>query len=210
MRHHLLLLLFGTLLLTSLAACGENKPTRFYVLTALAEKPEVAATSRIPIVVGPITLPKYLDRPQIVTRISNNSLDQAEFDQWGGDLNDNVVRVLIQNLSILLGTDQVSSYPSKDPTPAKYQITMDVTKFEQDVDGGTVLDVFWSILNPANNKVLLRRRSSYREPSMPPAAGRSSGAGAKQAYDAVAAAMSRDLEALSRDVATGITKLRGS
>ena len=204
--HPYLLLVLGSLLLMSLAACGE-KPTRLYVLTTLAEKPEVAATSRTSIVVGPITLPKYLDRPEIVARIANNSLDQAEFDQWGGDLNDNIVRVLIENLSTLLGTDQVSSYPAKDPTPAKYQITMDITKFEKDVDGSTVLDAFWSILNPVNNKVLLRRHSSYRQAVT--TAGRSSGAGARQTYDAVVAAMSRDLGALSRDIATEIAKLHG-
>jgi len=206
MRNRLLLLLLGSLLLTSLATCGENKPTRFYVLTPLAQRPESVAASRTPIVVGPITLPKYLDRPQIVTRTSNNSLSQAEFDQWGGDLDDNVVRVLMENLSSLLGTDQVSSYPSKDPTPAKYQITIDIEEFERDVDGDTVLDVFWSILNPANNKVLVRRRSVYREAS---ALTRSSRAAARPAYDAIVAAMSRDLEALSRDIAAGIAKLRG-
>jgi uncharacterized lipoprotein YmbA len=112
----------------------------------------------------------------------------------------------MENLSSLLGTDQVSSYPSKDPTPAKYQITIDIEEFERDVDGDTVLDVFWSILNPANNKVLLRRRSVYREAS---ALTRSSRAAARPAYDAIVAAMSRDLEALSRDIAAGIAKLRG-
>jgi uncharacterized lipoprotein YmbA len=202
--HSYLLLALGSLLLVSLAACG-GKPTHLYVLTALPEKPGVVATSIASIVVGPITLPKYLDRPQIVTRIANNSLDQAEFDQWGGDLNDNIVRVLIENLSIMLGTDHVSSYPTQDPTPAKYQITVDITKFEQDVDGSIVLDVFWSILNPANNKVLLRRHSSYREALA--SAGRSGSAAGGNVYDAVVAAMSRDLAALSRDIVTGITKL---
>jgi len=198
-------LLFFPLLLVSLAACGESKPVHLYVLTAVAEKTGTPLAPGIPIVVGPITLPKYLDRPQIVARIATNSLDQSEFEQWGGDLNDNVTRVLAANLSALLGTDRVLIYPPK--AAAEYQVTVDVTKFEQDVDGSVVLSAFWSIVNANTDKIVLRVRSNYNGGTVASVAGGSAG---RQAYDAVVAAMSHDLEALSRDIAAAITKLRGS
>jgi len=198
-------LLFFPLLLVSLAACGESKPVHLYVLTAVAEKTGTPSAPGIPIVVGPITLPKYLDRPQIVARIATNSLDQSEFEQWGGDLNDNVTRVLAANLSALLGTDRVLIYPPK--AAAEYQVTVDVTKFEQDVDGSVVLSAFWSIVNANTDKIVLRVRSNYNGGTVASVAGGSAG---RQAYDAVVAAMSHDLEALSRDIAAAITKLRGS
>ena len=207
MRHNRIVFLLGYLLLVSLAACGESKPVRLYVLTAVAEKPETASGPGIPIVVGPVTLPKYLDRPQVVSRIASNSLDQSEFDQWGGDLNDNITRVLATNLAVMLNTNRVFMFPSKDPTPPEYQITVDVTKFEQDVDGGVVLNAFWSIVNPADDKVLVRVRSSYNGGSVASVSG---GAANRQAYDALVAAMSRDLEALSRDIAAAVAKIRRS
>ena len=212
-------LVFATALLVplSLAACASDKPTRLYKLSAVAEKPATPATHGIAIGVGPITLPKYLDRPQMVTGVSSNQLSQANFDQWGGELNDNMTRVLASNLSDLLGTDRVSLYPWKSQAPIDYQITLDVTQFEQDADGKTVLSAFWSIVNPNSGNVLAMRRSTYREPGAPapsaaPANGSAGagGAGASDPYDAVAAAMSRDLEALSRDVAAAIADLKGS
>jgi ABC-type uncharacterized transport system auxiliary subunit len=118
----------------------------------------------IPIGIGPVTLPKYLDRPQIVTRMETNSLAQAELDQWGGDLNDNITHVLAANLSSLLQTDRVSLYPWKDRAPVDYQVTLDITRFERDADGSTVLSAFRSIVNPNNGTVLLMRRSIYRDP----------------------------------------------
>jgi uncharacterized protein len=156
-----------------------------------------------------VTLPKYLDRPQMVTGVTSNQLSQANFDQWGGDLNDNITRVLATNLSNLLETDRVSLYPWNDRAPLQYQVTTDVTAFEQNADGATVLNVFWSIVNPTDGSVLLMRRSAYRDPGTTADTGGSQAADDSRPYDAVAAAMSRDLAALSRDIATAIQGLKG-
>ncbi|MGE5202593.1 MAG: membrane integrity-associated transporter subunit PqiC [Acidobacteriota bacterium] len=191
-----------SLLLAPLAACGGSKPVHLYVLSATADRaPSASAASGAALGVGPVTLPKYLDRPQIVSRVAGNSLDQSEFEQWGGDLNDNITRVLAANLGTLLNTDRVSLYPWKGIAPIDFQVSMDITRFEQDVDGSVVLDVFWSIASPAKDKVLLMQRASYRE--TPPAAT----AGGREAYDVMIAAMNRDLLALSRDIAAAIPRL---
>jgi uncharacterized protein len=146
-----------------LGGCGSDKPTRLYVLNATAEQPATMSSQGLAIGVGPITLPKYLDRPQIVTGVSANQLSQANLDQWGGDLNDNMTRVLATNLSNLLGTDRVSFYPWSNRAPLDFQVTMDVSKFETEADGASVLSVFWSILNPADGTVLEMHRSTYRD-----------------------------------------------
>jgi uncharacterized lipoprotein YmbA len=199
-------LMLAGLVLLALAACMGDKPTRLYVLTATTEKPAATSPNGLAIGIGPITLPKYLDRPQIVTSVETNSLDQANFDQWGGDLNDNITRVLATNLSNLLATDRISLYPWKDGAPVDYQVTLDVSRFEQDKDGSSVLNVFWSIVNPRDGTVLLMRRSSYSQAAT---AGAAAGADNPRPYDPQAAAMSQDLAALSRDVATAITALKG-
>lgn len=211
MRPHSSLLLTTLLLLPlELGGCAADKPTRLYVLSALAETPGTVSPQGLALGVGPITLPKYVDRSQIVARINGNSLAQADFDQWGGDLNDNITRVLAANLSNLLETERISLYPWKDRAPIEYQLTMDVTRFEQDNDGSTVLSAFWSIVNPNDGAVLLMRRSTYRSAGDPPGTGGSKTPEDAYPYDAVVAAMSRDLELLSRDVAATITRLKAS
>jgi uncharacterized lipoprotein YmbA len=199
----------------ALGGCAEDAPTRFYVLSNMGEETAAIPGKGIAVGVGPITIPQYLNRPQIVTRISSNQLALAEFDQWGGDLNDNVTRALAVDLSSLLKTDRVSLYPWGDEVPIEYQVTVNLTNFEEDVDGSSLLSVFWTIVNPKNNKVMLMRRSSYRDTGATTEAGASGDAGtgrvtAARSYDAFAAAMSRNLEALSRDIAVAITGLKGT
>lgn len=216
MRAYTGLILAALILLPlALGGCAKDAPTRFYLLSNMVEEAAAMPGKGTAVGVGPITLPQYLSRPQIVTRISGNQLAVAEFDQWGGDLNDNVTRVLAANLSSLLNTDRVSLYPWKDEAPIEYQATIDVTNFEQDVDGSSLLSVFWSIVNPKNDKVMLMRRSNYRDTGATTEAGKSGNTGIGQAnaarpYDAFVAAMSRNIETLSRDIATAITGLKGS
>ena len=66
-----------------------------------------------------------------------------------------------------------------------------------------------------NNKVMLMRRSSYRDTGATTHTGKSDDAGTSQVtmarrYDALAAAMSRNLEALSRDIAAVVRELKGT
>src|SRR5262247_789000 len=116
----------AVLLSLALGGCSNTPPTRFYVLSAVADQAAAIPGKGPAIGIGPITLPQYLNRPQIVTRVSGNQLAVAEFDQWGGDLNDNLARTLAANLSSLLETDRVSLYPWKDEAPIDEQVTIDV------------------------------------------------------------------------------------
>jgi uncharacterized lipoprotein YmbA len=204
--------IFATIVVASVAltGCGSDKPTRLYVLNATAEHPAAMSSQGVAIGVGPITLPKYLDRPQIVMGVSANQLSQANLDQWGGDLNDNMTRVLATNLSDLLATDRVSFYPWSTKAPLDFQVTMDVSKFETEADGATVLSVFWSLVNPADGTVLEMHRSTYRDAGNAAASATAGGAASAGSYDAAVAAMSRNLGLLSHDIAAAIQARKAS
>jgi uncharacterized lipoprotein YmbA len=211
MRANRRLLLAALALAPVLFACSTTSPTRFYVLSTIADKPTDAAVD-IAVGVGPINLPQYLDRPQIVTRLSSNQLAVGDFDQWGGQLEDGFARTLAGNLSILLQTDRVQIFPWKDDDSLDYAIVVDVINFEQDVDGSSLLDVYWSLVESKTGRVKLRRHATYREPGGAPITDSQAHGGtailsdsAKRPYDSVVAAMSRNLGALSRDIAKTIT-----
>ncbi len=207
-------LILCALLVLPLLACGTTTPTRFYVLSQVPAglKPADPPAPRS-VGVGPVNLPQYLDRPQIVTRISSNQLAVGEFDQWGGQLDDTFARTLAGNLSTLLGTDEVQLYPWKDDASLNYQVTVDVINFEQDVDGSSLLDVYWSLVDPTTGKVKLRKHSTYRDAGGAPitdaqahgTTGLLASGSDKRPYDSVVAAMSRNLGALSQEIAKAIT-----
>jgi uncharacterized lipoprotein YmbA len=183
--------------LLALAGCAGSESVRYYVLSATPAGPDGAAVRDIPVGVGPVELPEYLDRPQIVTRTSQNELNVADFDRWAESLKDNTIRVLAENLAMLLPSQRVSVYPWKRATPVDYQVTVQVSRFDRLEQGGSVLTVRWRVLDGGGGE-LLSRTSTYREtPSGP-------------GYSATVAAMNRNLEAFSRDVAVSIGSLSTS
>ena len=93
MQPYVKCLLATALVLPLLIGCSTSKPTRLYVLSAQTTRPAAVSSQGVPIVIGPVTLPKYLDRPQVITRVAGNSLAQGDLDQWGGDLADNVTQI---------------------------------------------------------------------------------------------------------------------
>ena len=95
-----------------LGGCSSTPPVAYYTLNTLPETqqeiPAAVMDDTIAIGVGPVDLPKFLDRPQIVTRKSQNQIEVSEFNRWAGSFPGDFARVLAKNISILLPTDQVA------------------------------------------------------------------------------------------------------
>ncbi len=194
--------------LTVLLAACSSTPSRFYVLTPLAppdvERDEPATARSVALGIGPVELPKYLDRPQIVTRTSGNELLLAELDQWAGRLEDNFTRVVAENLSSILETDRISLYPWTSSAPVDYQVSVVVTRFERAANGAILLDARWTIVGEADREVLLMTKSSFSESATLTLADQTSGID----YDGTVSAMSRTVADLSLDIAAAIARLQ--
>jgi len=101
--------------LASSAGCAwRSAPTRFYVLAGVPRSTAAARSAepgRGPTLgVGPVTLPGYLERANIVTR-RGEELDVADFDRWGEPLSDSVPRAIAASLAMLLGTERIVIFP---------------------------------------------------------------------------------------------------
>jgi uncharacterized lipoprotein YmbA len=191
--------LIATSLLVSSCSLGrQSPPTRLYTLTALAQTDggqQATGTQGLAIGVGPVELPEYVNRPQIVTGDSGNELRRAEFAQWAEPLGTNFTRVLASNLSTLLATDRVAVFPWKGPVPLDYQVVVEVTQFLGNPNGSVSLVALWRVLGKDGREALVSRQSSFTEST------------GSQEYGALAAALSRTVASLSRDIATTITTL---
>lgn len=179
--------------LLAAAGCAGSPPARFYVLNPLSDPAQSApAQQGVAVGVGPVDLPEYLDRPQIVTRTDQNELRLADFDRWAGTLKDNVNQVLAENLSLLLPSQGVVVYPWKRSVAIDYQIVVKLIRFDRSEGGDSVLEARWSVLAGSDRRELQTRVSVYRERPAGPE------------YGATVAAMNRNLESLSRDIAAAI------
>lgn len=144
-----------------LAGCAGTPKARFYTLSS--SPPQAApAVSNLSLALGPIDLPEYLERPQIVTRAGDNRLDVDEFNRWGGRLEQEIARVLVVHLGQSLGTDRVYSYPSRIAADTDYRVALEFRRFDGMLGGEVVLEAAWSLVDDRNGAVLETRQASYR------------------------------------------------
>ncbi len=179
---------------------GSTAITRFYLLDSMAEPAgEVGAGAAghkdIVIGVGPVNIPEYLKRSEIVTRDGRNKLLLADFDLWAEPLEENVSRVLAKNLSILLPSNRIAVFPWRGMPSIQYQIKLDLIRFDGEQNGHAFLDARWMILSGKEKEILLVRRSAFREPIV------------SKTYEAIVGAQSRLIEKLSRDIAAALGSL---
>lgn len=178
---------------------GTQQRAKFYVLNSVySSKVDVeteTAKNDWAIGVGPVELPEYVNRPQIVTRTSRNELEVAEFARWGEPLKENFSRVLAENISVLLSTDRVIVYPWNRTAAIDYQVIVEVTRFDGAVGGDVSMRARWTVLGDRGEKILTRRNSSL-----------SARADAKT-YEALVAAQSQMVADLSSEIAEQIKTL---
>jgi uncharacterized lipoprotein YmbA len=183
-----------------LAGCAGGKVSRYYVLTPIAVGGSTAYPDGIAIAVGPVVIPQYLDRPEVVTRVGLNRLKTDDLDQWGGKLDDEVTRVLGENLSDLLATDRVSLYPWTGPTPVGLQITVDIVRFERDAGGAVTLGAFWSLIDASSSRMRAMGHSTVVRKI-------DRAAKAADTYEATVDLMSDALAGLSQEIADAVEAL---
>ena len=168
-QYKIIFLAIVLLILTGcLGAKGPTQSTKFYVLNSLysLEKKEtpVAKMPNTTIGVGPVELPKYINRPHIVTRAIQNEIQIEEFERWAEPIDSNFFRVLADNLSILLQTDNIVSFPAKRSTKVDYQVAVTVTRFDGVVGENALLRARWSIYGENGEKKLISKHSVYKQP----------------------------------------------
>ncbi len=196
-------LTLGMALLFSLGCAGRSRSARFYVLSPMAartgETNNISGISRdIAIGISAVSLPKYLRKQQIVTRTGSNELYLAEYDRWAGKIEEDIGRVIAENLSTILNTDKVLSYSSVEPAAFDYTIKADIIRFDGSLGGDLEFLVRWSIFDKHDNTVYGIQSTQITEPT----------GGAT--YADLVAAQSRALAAFSHELAGVIKKLADS
>jgi uncharacterized lipoprotein YmbA len=175
-----------------LSACaGKSASSQFYVLSSLPQ-PSLSAAEGAVIGVFPVSMPDYLDRPQIVTRVSENEIKLDEFSRWAEPLTDSFTRALVQNLSTILNTAKVIKTTQSTGSLMSLQVAVEVVQFDGTLGGDVVLIAKWGLIDADGKKLLLGKGSSFKEPT------------GAATYEALVAAESRAVAALSREIAEAI------
>ncbi len=175
-----------------LYGCASSPPSQFYTLSATAA-PALAPVAQpgYRIVVGPATVPDSLDRPQLVVRMSENRVTLVEHARWAEPLSSAIPAVLAEDLGRLLNSSAVMAYP-QNPEHFDYQVLIEVLRFDSVPDDAATVEVAWTLRAPDGESRFGRTLVRERVDST--------------GYEALAAAHSRALRAVSAAIADAVRR----
>ncbi len=181
-------------LLVPLSGCigGKTPPSSFYLLEPVGESASGAsgAASRTLVALAPVRVPRYVDRPQIVTATAKNAYYVSELNRWAESLDDNISRVLVQNLSILAPVDAVQVSSSNRARQAQWRVAITILEFHVDPKGQAGLTAQWLIAG--GDEVKVSRQVAYRAPA------------STTDYPVMVAALNDCLSRMSRELASSL------
>ncbi len=180
--------------LAVVAGTGCSSATsRFYTLDSTATGEDGVPVRQVAVVVGPVTIPGTVDRPQFTVQVAPNRVELDEFNRWASPLDTAIARTVAGDLTTLLGSPRVATAPLAN-FDATYRVTIDVQRFDSVQGQAAVLDAVWVVRQVIGSKTRSGRTVVREEVS-------------GTTFDALAAGHSRAVGRLSADVAVAIRAL---
>ena len=189
MRVLALLLLAGVG--TSLGCASPRE--RLYTLSE-SEPPAVVANPTLHVVLGPVTIPTAVDRPQLVVRQSAVRVVALEQERWAEPLREAIPRVLADSMRRQLRDASVTRVTTSAPH-TDLRVIVDLTRFEAIAGQEVIIEAHWW-LRPSDTKSGSEGISVARVPVR----------GGPRDYDALVAAESAALAAVGTDLSRAIEK----
>lgn len=173
-----------------LHACGgPDVRIEYYSLSAPGAQPAAAHAGTLSVHLGPVSVPDGVDRPQLVLRQDANQVTIDDTHRWAEPLKDAIPRVLADALAAELATPRVMTSRQSASLDFDYRVAIDIQHFDSSPAEASQ-DVIWTIRTRGNQPPRVGRTVVSE-----PAAG---------GFEALAAAHSRALAHVARDIAQAI------
>lgn len=186
--------IFICCLIVLVSACASTKPTSFYSITAVSnENVKINDAKKLNIGIDFVSVPGYLERPQIVTIKNDNELNLSEFNRWAEPLSNSMQRVVSANMSSVLKKSFVRP-ASSNRRSFDYIVLIELNKLDGKFGESAELDTWWTISDKTGT-VVANEHSSYK-------------VGLGDNYDDLVQKQSELINKLSIDIARKISKLK--
>ena len=148
----------------TLAACSSPNPVLYTVAPAQGSAHTGAAKV---IAIQQISLPRYLERSEIIRSSENYRLDVMANDWWGEPLGAMLTRILVEELSQRLPQSTVFRESGAVTASPDATIELNIQRLDEDASGNLVLQAQASVNFKGQRPPALR---SFRSVVTPPAA----------------------------------------
>lgn len=171
---------------------------KFYTLQATGgdqENQKLDIRPKLIIGIGPVEIPEYQNRPQIVTQDKEGLLTFAQFERWGEPLDSGIARLVLEKMTEIFPQVEFQLFPCNFAIPLDYQIIVNVMQLENQMDKGVFLSAQWAIINSKTKKMLLTKRFQAHQEIDP------------HTYSGIALAISKACSSLSIEIADNLSKI---
>jgi uncharacterized protein len=145
-----------------LSCAKSSKPVEYYMLDAsvgIVNNQTLKGDEGPMIGLGPIRLPEYLDRFQMVVAVSENKYKLIDGHRWAEKLDQNISLALFKTLPAQLGTDRMIRYPWPQRPGVDFQVKIDILELNIDQNGQSQMIAQWSI--KSKDEIILNKRSTF-------------------------------------------------
>ena len=153
----LALLALAGLLTAGGCSLGRSPRPDFYMLSSPVENVVQSGKEKISgprVAIGPVSIPGYLDRPQLFLRDGNDvKVELAEFNHWSEPFGEGVTRVLCDAVSASLTPRKGLASPMRSQQPFQWRIAVDIARFDGAPNGSVILDAGWSLVNESGEEL---------------------------------------------------------
>ncbi|MEO5717960.1 MAG: PqiC family protein [Chthoniobacterales bacterium] len=145
-------------LLSACGGAGEN----YYRLSATAPASRGASASALSVAIGPVTLPSYIDRAEIVFASGPNEFQIPTNALWIGSLQENIARTVASDLGQVLGSSNVRAGSELGFNP-RYRVALDLRQFHGISGQEAILELSWRVKDGASGASLSRHSATFHE-----------------------------------------------
>jgi uncharacterized protein len=117
--------------------------SRYFTLPAAGATAAGAPVASVGI--GPVSLPPYLSRPEVATRLGPEQIAYSANDRWAAPLDELAVRALEEELRARLPAREVLRWPWPLGAPPAVAASVEFLRLEGDATGGATLQARWSV-----------------------------------------------------------------
>ena len=176
-----------------LVACGSSPPVHYYSLEQIDVVAQPDADDSPIVGLGPLRIPDYLKRSQIVTRGTGADVSIDDFARWAEPLDQAVHGIVANNVDSLLADIIVVAFPYISTVDVDYVVVGRIDQFDVRVDGDALMIVQWGLVDANRQTLIAPQRHRYNARASDPADPGS-----------IAKAMTDILTQLSHDIASGL------
>jgi uncharacterized lipoprotein YmbA len=160
----------SVLLLNGCVSVSNSPNPRLYSLyVPAAANPErkINLSGNVIVGIGPVRIPEYINRPQIMISNKDKTIAYDEFNRWAESLDFAIERLINEDLAFITSGASFQMFPWDFAVAVKYQVIVDVIQLENNSNQDLSFVAQWSIVDLEKKHAVFTKRSELRQDITP-------------------------------------------